>query len=78
MELPLADSCIGGHYLEQVVYNQPEYAQGSLVFEAFGGLVEFLQSKFCVVVEFFVVNQCANRTLALVNLFQDLAEIGHR
>ena len=51
---------------EQAVHRDAQHAQGALVFEAFRGLVEFLEGHLGVLEEAVVVDQFADAALALV------------
>src|SRR5437867_13455298 len=50
--------------LKQVVHQNPQHAERSLVFQALGGFVEFLEAELGVFEEGFVVDQFADAPLA--------------
>ena len=49
----------------------------ALVLEAVGGFIELLERHLRVVVEFLVVDELSDRTLAAVDLLQDLLQVRH-
>src|SRR3989442_9311030 len=61
--------------LKEVVDDNAKHTERSLVFQTFGGFVQFLQRELRVFVEAFVVDQFANRTLALVDLLENFPEV---
>ena len=63
--------------LEQASHDQAQDAERALVFQAVGGLVQFLQGQLGVLEHGIVVDQLAHRPLAAVHLLQDLAHVGH-
>src|SRR6266702_226431 len=63
--------------LQQIVDDDAEDGQRSLVFKPFGGLVELLERELGVFVHGFVVHQFADGALAAVYFFGDFAEVGH-
>src|SRR6266404_6932050 len=64
-------------WLEETVDGDAEDAEGTLVFEAFGGFVEFLQAQFGVAIEFVVVEELADASFAAIDLSRDRIEIRH-
>src|SRR6267143_5724626 len=63
--------------LQQIVDDDAEDDQRSLVFKPFGGLVEFLERELGVFVNGLVVHQFADSALAAVYFFRDFAEVRH-
>src|SRR5713101_942020 len=59
--------------LEQIVDDDAEDGQRSLVFKPFGGLVELLERELGVFVKGLVVHQFADGALAAVYFFRDFA-----
>src|SRR3954468_23872526 len=65
-----------GRRSEQFPDDGAEDAEGALVFEAFGGLVELLQGDFGVAQKFVVVDESADASVALIHFFHDFFEVG--
>src|SRR5437899_1976454 len=59
--------------LQQIVDDDAEDGQRSLVFKPFGGLVELLERELGVFVKGLVVHQFADGALAAVYFFRDFA-----
>src|SRR5439155_9015286 len=63
--------------LEEAVDSDAQHTERSLVFQTFVCFVQFLQRELRGFVEAFVVHEFADGTLAPVDLFENLFEIGH-
>src|SRR6266851_4557565 len=63
--------------LQQIVDDDAEDGQRSLVFKPFGGLVELLERELGVFVKGLIVHQFADGALAAVYFFRDFAEVRH-
>ena len=62
---------------KQAVHHDPNDAQWSLIFQAFGGFLDFLQCHFCIIKERFVIHELAHAALAFVHLLQNLFKVCH-
>src|SRR2546421_15075 len=60
--------------LKELADDGAEDAQRPLVFEAFGGLIEFLQGHFGVSEQFVVIDELPNAAFALIYLLQDVLQ----
>ena len=56
---------------EETVDHDAEHAQRALIFQAFGGFLDFLEREFGVLVEGVIIDQLADRALAAIHFFQE-------
>src|SRR5258706_12397268 len=62
---------------KQIVHHDAQHTEGSLVFQAFGGLVELLQTEFCVFVELVVVEKLAHGSFAAIHFLENFTQVCH-
>jgi len=63
--------------LEKVSYGHAKDTHWALIFEAFGGFIDFLKRGGGLLNQGWIVDDHAEASLALVEFFKDFPELGH-
>src|SRR5882724_5559348 len=61
-----------------IVDNYPHDTQRPLILETFGRFVQLLKRQLSVSVKFLIIQQFADRALALIHFLQDFLQVCHR